>query len=127
MQRDGGPLGLTLATEGDASTASPTSPIFISALLEDGLAERTNTILVGDQLAEVNGVEVRGKSLNEVIPMLQQSGEVIKLKLARLMSIPERDFNATTLGRNSNRNNNNNDSNDMWKKKPPLPAMPSPR
>ena len=47
------------------------------------------------QLVEVNGSEVRDKSLNDVIPMLQGSDEVIRLKLARLMSIPERDFNAT--------------------------------
>ena len=50
------------------------------------------------QLVEVNGAEVRDKSLNDVIPLLQGSGgdgEVIRLKLARLMSIPERDFNAT--------------------------------
>ena len=48
----------------------------------------------------MNGAEVRDKSLNDVIPLLQGSGgggdgEVIRLKLARLMSIPERDFNAT--------------------------------
>ena len=47
------------------------------------------------QLVEVNGSEVRDKSLNDVIPMLQGSDEVIRLKLARLVSIPERDFNAT--------------------------------
>ena len=47
------------------------------------------------QLVEVNGSEVRDRSLNEVIPMLQGSDEVIRLRLARLMSIPERDFNAT--------------------------------
>ena len=43
----------------------------------------------------MNGSEVRDRSLNDVIPMLQGSDEVIRLKLARLMSIPERDFNAT--------------------------------
>ena len=52
------------------------------------------------QLVEVNGSEVRDKSLNDVIPMLQGSDEVIRLKLARLMSIPERDFN-TTMSRSS--------------------------
>jgi hypothetical protein len=126
LQRDGGPLGLTLATEGDAS--SSLGPIFISALMEDGLAERTKTIQVGDQLAEVNGVEVRGKSLNEVIPMLQVSSDVIRLKLARLMSIPERDFNATTLGRNSGGGGGRGveGSSEVWKRKPPLP-VPSPR
>ena len=43
LQRDlgDGPLGLTLATEEDANVPGP---IFISALMEDGLAERTKTI-----------------------------------------------------------------------------------
>ena len=51
LQRDGGPLGLTLATEGDASASGNDrrGPIFISALMEDGLAERTKTVQVGDQ------------------------------------------------------------------------------
>ena len=53
------------------------------------------TLIEYSQLVEVNGSEVRDKSLNDVIPMLQGSDEVIRLKLARLMSIPERDFNAT--------------------------------
>ena len=43
LQRDEGPLGLTLATEDDNE---PGKPIFISALQEDGLAERTKTIQV---------------------------------------------------------------------------------
>ena len=51
LQRDGGPLGLTLATEGDAAASGNDrrGPIFISALMEDGLAERTKTVQVGDQ------------------------------------------------------------------------------
>ena len=52
LQRDGGPLGLTLATEGDAAAAAGhgrRGPIFISALMEDGLAERTKSVQVGDQ------------------------------------------------------------------------------
>ena len=43
LQRDGGPLGLTLATEGNADLPGP---IYISSLQEDGLAHRTRFILV---------------------------------------------------------------------------------
>ena len=54
LQRDGGPLGLTLATEGDAAASGSDrrGPIFISALMEDGLAERTKTVQVGDQASD---------------------------------------------------------------------------
>ena len=63
------------------------------------LVTRPGTIQLNDQLLEVNGVSVTSKSLNEVIPLLQESNgntaeNVIKLKLARLISIPERDFSA---------------------------------
>ncbi|QQP31488.1 Glutamate receptorinteracting protein 2like, partial [Caligus rogercresseyi] len=44
--RDGGSLGLTLATEDDADIPGP---IFISGLVENGLAERTKTIQINDQ------------------------------------------------------------------------------
>jgi len=115
LQRDEGPLGLTLATEDDQE---PGRPIFISALQEDGLAERTNTIQVNDQLLEVNGVPVTSLSLNEAIPLLQENnnGEVIRLKLARLISIPERDSFSGTLKRSQF---------STTCRKPPLPS-PSP-
>jgi len=75
--------GLTLATE-DAITQR--GPIFISALLSHGLAERTRTVQVGDQLVEVDGREVANLSLPEVVPLLQETVEsetTIRLKLAR--------------------------------------------
>lgn len=114
LERNGGPLGLTLATEENAANVGP---IFISALVPDGLAERTKTIQVGDQLVEINGEEVREKSLNQVIPMLQQKSTIIKLKLARLISIPERDFPSRRVTEDIYISNH---------RKPPLPS-PSPR
>ena len=117
--------GLTLATENDTD-AILGRPVYISALQEDGLAERTKTIhvsmapiinviyiirlvvynlvicksdtfkQVNDQLLEVDGKNVTSMSLDEIISLLQaNSGDVIRLKLARLISIPERDFSCT--------------------------------
>ena len=59
---------------------------------------------------EVNGVSIQSKSLNEVVPLLQNPSDLssiqdqgIKLKLARLISIPERpELYALTARRNSN-------------------------
>ena len=59
---------------------------------------------------EVNGVSIQTKSLNEVVPLLQNPSDLssiqdqgIKLKLARLISIPERpELYALTARRNSN-------------------------
>ena len=51
---------------------------------------------VNDQLLEVDGKDVTGMSLDEIISLLQaNSADVIRLKLARLVSIPERDFSGT--------------------------------
>ena len=40
--------------------------IFISRLLAGGLAESTGLLAVNDEVLEVNGIEVSGKSLDQV-------------------------------------------------------------
>ena len=75
--------------------------------------------------------------LKDVLPLLQEPcNDVIKLKLARLISIPERDFSGTL--RRSNRMNSDSerdsqeyssdtpfDRRQVQRSKPPLPS-PSP-
>ena len=41
--------------------------IFISRLLAGGLAESTGLLAVNDEVLEVNGIEVAGKTLDQVI------------------------------------------------------------
>lgn len=52
--------------------------IFISRLVPGGLAEGTGLLAVNDEVLEVNGIEVAGKSLDQVnytsIPLLSQNG-----------------------------------------------------
>ena len=114
---EGQPLGMTLASDTSAETPGP---IHISALSSGGLAERTKAVQVNDQLVEVNGHPIQGKNLNEVISLLQNHDRElgIKLKLARLISIPERP-ELCSIG------NRRNSSDSMYAKKPPLPS-PSP-
>ena len=68
LQSEGQPLGLTLASE---AAADVPGPLYISAVSSGGLADRTKAIQVNDQLVEVNGQSIQSKSLNEVVPMLQ--------------------------------------------------------
>ena len=114
LQAEGQPLGMTLASE--SSGPETPGPLYISGVSPGGLADRTKAIQVNDQLVEVNGIPVQGKSLNDVIPMLQdQDQDQVKLKLARLISIPERpDLYSRRLSGES-----------IYAKKPPLPS-PSP-
>uniref|UniRef100_A0A1I8AW68 PDZ domain-containing protein n=1 Tax=Steinernema glaseri TaxID=37863 RepID=A0A1I8AW68_9BILA len=44
--------------------------IFISRLVEGGLAESTGLLAVNDEVLEVNGVEVQGKTLDQVTDMM---------------------------------------------------------
>jgi partitioning defective protein 6 len=44
--------------------------VFISRLLAGGLAESTGLLSVGDEIIEVNGIEVSGKTLDQVTDMM---------------------------------------------------------
>ncbi|XP_022240869.1 glutamate receptor-interacting protein 2-like isoform X2 [Limulus polyphemus] len=81
LVRHGGPLGITIS-----GTEEPFEPIVISGLTSDGLAEKTGAIHVGDRLLAINGQSLRGKPLSEAILMLQNSGDVVTLKISKTPS-----------------------------------------
>lgn len=78
MQRNGGPLGITISGSDDLF-----EPMFVSGLTEGGLAERTNAIHVGDIILAINNVSLRGKSLSEAIELLQNADDMVTLKISR--------------------------------------------
>ncbi|CAG0889018.1 unnamed protein product [Cyprideis torosa] len=56
------PLGATVRNEGDA--------VVIARVVRGGAAERSGLLHEGDEILEVNGVEMRGRSVNEVCDIL---------------------------------------------------------
>ncbi|XP_075525445.1 glutamate receptor interacting protein isoform X1 [Dermacentor variabilis] len=78
LARHGGPLGITIS-----GTEEPFDPIIISGLTEGGLAERTGALHVGDRILAINGQSLRGKPLSEAILLLQNSGDVVTLKISK--------------------------------------------
>ncbi|XP_042142777.1 glutamate receptor-interacting protein 2 isoform X3 [Ixodes scapularis] len=78
LARHGGPLGITIS-----GTEEPFDPIVISGLTEGGLAERTGALHVGDRILAINGQSLRGKPLSEAILSLQNSGDVVTLKISK--------------------------------------------
>ena len=78
MQRNGGPLGITISGSDDLF-----EPMFVSGLTEGGLAERTNAIHVGDVILAINNVPLRGKTLTEAIELLQNADDAVTLKISR--------------------------------------------
>lgn len=64
--------------------------IFISRLLPGGLAEGTGLLAVNDEVLEVNGIEVLGKTLDQVTDMMvaNSSNLIIKIRPATQRSLP---------------------------------------
>lgn len=80
--------------------------IFISRLVPGGLAESTGLLAVNDEVLEVNGIEVAGKTLDQVTDMMvaNSSNLIITVKPVNQRNnlLPKRgDF-----GRNSQMSNN---------------------
>ncbi len=140
LQGEGGPLGITLASDNTGNrdpVGGGPGPLYISALTPGGLAERTKAIQINDQLVEVNGHPVQGKTLGEVIPLLHNENDqgVVKVKLARLISIPERPelYSSRRSSGESNMSNYGlfapgaNNTSIYSARKPPLPSPSSNR
>lgn len=64
IEKSADPLGATIRNEGDA--------VVIGRIVSGGIAEKSRLLHEGDEILEVNGKEVRGKSINEVCSMLSQ-------------------------------------------------------
>ncbi|XP_076049029.1 uncharacterized protein LOC143029832 isoform X2 [Oratosquilla oratoria] len=56
------PLGATIRNEGDS--------VIIGRIVKGGAAEKSGLLHEGDEILEVNGVEVRSKSVNDICDML---------------------------------------------------------
>lgn len=87
LVRHGGPLGITIS-----GTESPNDPITISGLTEGGLAERTGALHAGDRLLAINGRSLQGKLLSEAIEILQNSGDIVTLKIGKSSASKSRSF-----------------------------------
>jgi C-terminal processing protease CtpA/Prc len=72
------PTKFTIKTLYDPfSLLSKVPGIFISRLVPGGLAESTGLLAVNDEVLEVNGIEVVGKSLDQVTDMMVANREAI--------------------------------------------------
>ncbi|XP_019876675.1 MAGUK p55 subfamily member 7 isoform X2 [Aethina tumida] len=69
------PLGATIKTD------ETTGKIVIARVMHGGAADRSGLIHVGDEVVEVNGINVEGKTPNDVLTILQNSEGTITFKL----------------------------------------------
>ncbi|VDD92674.1 unnamed protein product [Enterobius vermicularis] len=70
--------------------------IFISRLVEGGLAESTGLLAVNDEVLEVNGIEVQGKTLDQVTDMMVANAQnlIITVKPANQRNTLQRGVHA---------------------------------
>lgn len=81
--------------------------VFISRLLAGGLAESTGLLSVGDEIIEVNGIEVSGKTLDQVTDMMVANSHNLIITVR-----PQNDtYNLKRSMSSSSTNNKNNMSN----------------
>ncbi|CAH0546738.1 unnamed protein product, partial [Brassicogethes aeneus] len=69
------PLGATIKTD------ESSGKIVIARVMHGGAADRSGLIHVGDEVVEVNGINVEGKTPNDVLAILQSSEGTITFKL----------------------------------------------
>ncbi|XP_055387498.1 MAGUK p55 subfamily member 7 isoform X3 [Condylostylus longicornis] len=69
------PLGATIKTDEE------TGKIVIARIMHGGAADRSGLIHVGDEVIEVNGINVEGKTPGDVLTILQNSEGTITFKL----------------------------------------------
>lgn len=62
IEKTNEPLGATVRNEGEA--------VMIGRVVRGGAAEKSGLLHEGDEVLEVNGIEMRGKSVNEVCDLL---------------------------------------------------------
>jgi len=77
--------------------------IFISRLVPGGLAESTGLLAVNDEVLEVNGIEVAGKSLDQVTDMMvaNSSNLIVTIRPANQRNLPMSVASRGSFGRSS--------------------------
>ncbi|CAB4065525.1 MAGUK p55 subfamily member 4,MAGUK p55 subfamily member 7 [Lepeophtheirus salmonis] len=79
------PLGDQKSTEpivgATIKAEEATGRILIARVMHGGAADRSGLISVGDEIIEVNGINVEGKSPNDVLRILQMAQNTITFKL----------------------------------------------
>uniref|UniRef100_A0A3B3UHB9 PDZ domain-containing protein n=1 Tax=Poecilia latipinna TaxID=48699 RepID=A0A3B3UHB9_9TELE len=77
-------LGLSIVGGTDTQLVTPSSnAIVIHEVYEEGAAARDGRLWAGDQILEVNGVDLRGASHEEAIAALRQTPAKVRLTVLR--------------------------------------------
>lgn len=82
IEKTSEPLGATIRNEGEA--------VVIGRVVRGGAAEKSGLLHEGDEILEVNGIEMRGKSVNDVCALLSSmSGTLTFLVVPACLPAPQ--------------------------------------
>ncbi|XP_043230328.1 patj homolog isoform X2 [Amphibalanus amphitrite] len=87
--KDAAGLGVTIA--GYVCEREELSGIFIKSVNPGSAADLSGKIAINDQIIEVDGTPLQGYSNHEAVELLKNTGQVVRLKLARYVSGPKYD------------------------------------
>lgn len=54
-------------------------------MIEGSIADQSGSIMVNDQITEVNGVSLSGRTNQEAVDVLKRTGSVVKLTIVRYL------------------------------------------
>lgn len=80
IEKTSEPLGATIRNEGDA--------VVIGRVVRGGAAEKSGLLHEGDEILEVNGIEMRGKSVNDVCALLSSMSGTLTFLVVPASIIP---------------------------------------
>lgn len=76
-------LGITIA--GYVCEKEDLCGIFVKSVIEDSVADQSGCIMVNDQITEVNGASLSGKTNLEAVEILKNTEEVVYLTIVRYL------------------------------------------
>ena len=76
-------LGITIA--GYVCEKEDLCGIFVKSIIEDSVADKSGCIMVNDQITEVNGASLSGKTNQEAVEILKNTDDIVYLTIVRYL------------------------------------------
>ena len=83
LRKDAKGLGITIA--GYVCEKEDLCGIFVKSIIEESVADKSGCIMVNDQITEVNGTSLSGKTNQEAVEILKNTEEIVYLTIVRYL------------------------------------------
>ena len=83
LHKDSKGLGITIA--GYVCEKEDLCGIFVKSIIEESVADKSGCIMVNDQITEVNGTSLSGKTNQEAVEILKNTEDIVYLTIVRYL------------------------------------------